>query len=205
MAIIDRVKGIILSPAREWDAILSETPNTSKIITGYVLPLALVSAAAAFIGCGLIGVNTGFFRMSGISWGLYYALNVFVSALLSVYIGALIIDALAPSFSSEKNLPRSVQLMAYANTPALVGGILAIIPLLSFVGTLFSLYGLYLLYLGLPKLKRTPAEKQTGYFVAALLVSIVVYLVLGAVLSKLLMPAFGVSMSMDRLPAIDIH
>ncbi len=205
MAILDRVKGIILAPAKEWDIILSETPDSAKIITGYVVPLALLSAAASFIGYGLIGVNTGFFKMAGVSWGLYYALSVFISAILSVFIGALIVDALAPSFSSEKNMPRSVQLMAYSNTPGLIGGLLAIIPALSFIGALFSLYGLYLLYLGLPRLKNTPADKQTGYFVAALIVSIVVYLVLGAIMSRVLMPVFGLSMSFGEMPSINIR
>lgn len=205
MAIPDRVKGIILAPAKEWEIIAAEIPDTSKIITGYVLPLALISAIASFIGYGLIGINTGFFRMSGVSWGLYYAISVFISAILSIFIGAFIIDALAPTFSSEKNMPRSVQLMAYSNTPGLVGGILSIVPPLAFIGALFSLYGLYLLYLGLPRLKKTPPEKQTSYFVVALVVSIVVYLLLGTIMSRVLMPAFGLSMSFGDMPSIKIN
>ena len=55
MNLIERVKNIITSPNKEWDVIATETPDTGKIITGYVLPLAGAAALAAFIGYGLIG------------------------------------------------------------------------------------------------------------------------------------------------------
>lgn len=203
MAIIDRIKNIILTPAKEWDVIATETPNTSKILTGYVLPLAVISAAASFIGYGLIGINAGFFKMSGISWGIYYALTVFISAFVSIFLGAFVIDALAPSFASEKNIGRSMQLVAYSFTPGLVGGLLSILPALSFIGVLLSLYGLYLLYLGLPKLKNTPQDKHVSYFVVSLLVLIVVNIVVGIILSKVMMPIFGLSMNID-VPGIKL-
>ena len=120
MSLIDRVKNIIISPAKEWDVIASENPDTGKIITGYVLPLAAAAAVAAFIGYGLIGVNAGLFKVAGINWGIYYAINVLVGAILGVFVSAFVIDALAPSFGSEKNMGRSVQLVGYAYTPAWV-------------------------------------------------------------------------------------
>ena len=55
MNLIERVKNIIVSPVKEWNVISAETPDTGKIITGYVLPLAGAAALAAFIGYGLIG------------------------------------------------------------------------------------------------------------------------------------------------------
>jgi hypothetical protein len=193
MSLINRARNIIVSPAKEWDVIALETPDTGKIITGYVLPLAAAAAAAAFIGYGLIGVNTGLFKVAGINWGIYYAINVLVGAVLGVFVSAFVIDALAPGFGSEKNMGRSVQLVAYAYTPVWVGGLLSILPAIALIGTLFGLYGLYLLYLGMPKLKKTPEDKLIGYFVVSLIIIIVVYMVIGAVMSRMLMPAFGLS------------
>jgi len=80
---------------------------------------------------------------------------------------------------------RSVQLVAYAYTPFWVGGLLSILPVLSWVGSLFGLYGLYLLYIGMPKMKKTPADKLTGYFIVSLLVIIAVYFVIGLILGSL--------------------
>ncbi len=200
MNIIDRAKNIILQPVKEWDVIATETPDTAKIITGYVLPLAGAAAVAAFIGYGFIGINTGFgLRIKGVDWGLYQALTVLISALLSVFISALVIDALAPSFGSEKNFGKSLQLTAYSYTPAWIGGLLSILPALGIIGALAGLYGLYLLYVGLPKLKKTPEDKHVGYFVVSLLVIIVVYVVVGLILGKILMSVFGLSYGVGDL------
>ena len=193
MSLIDRVKNIITSPAKEWDVIALEQPDTGKIITGYVLPLAGAAAVAAFIGYGFVGVNAGFIRLSGVNWGLYYALNALIAAIVGVFVSAFVIDALAPSFGSEKNMSRSIQLVAYAYTPAWIGGLLSIVPALALVGSLFGLYGLYLLYVGMPKLKKTPEDKLIGYLIVSIIVIIVVYMVIGYILGRLLMPAFGLS------------
>ena len=194
MNLINRVKNILITPAKEWDVINGEQPNTPGIITGYVLPLAGAAAVAAFIGYGLIGFNIGFgFRMKGMDWGLYQAITVLAGALLSVFVSAFVIDALAPSFGSEKNMGKSVQLVAYSFTPSWIGGLLAILPSLAIIGSLAGLYGLYLMYVGLPKLKKTPADKQVSYFVVSLIVMIVVFIVIGLILSKVLLSVFGLS------------
>ena len=193
MNLIDRVKNIIVTPNKEWDVITTEQPDAGKIITGYVLPLAGLAAIAAFIGYGLIGFNMLGFRVSGVNWGLYQALTILISAIVSVYITALVVDLLAPSFGSEKNFNRSVQLVAYSFTPMWIGGLLSIFPPIAMIGGLFGLYGLYLLYLGIPKLKNTPADKHIGYFVVTLIVTIIVYFVIGWILQSLLLNVFGLS------------
>lgn len=199
MNLIDRVKNIIIAPPKEWDVIATETPDTGKIITGYVLPLAGAAAVAAFIGYGLIGINMGFFKIAGTNWGIYYALNVLVGAIAGVFISAAVIDALAPSFGSEKNMGRSVQLVAYSYTPAWVGGLLSILPAIAIIGALAGLYGLYLLYAGMPKLKKTPEDKHVSYFIVSLLVIIVVYFIIGLIMSKVVMSAMGLDYGLSGL------
>ena len=193
MNLFDRVKNIITNPNKEWDVIATEQPDTGKIITGYVLPLAGLAAIAAFIGYGLIGFRILGFRVTGINWGLYYALTAFIGAIISVYTTALVIDLLAPNFGSEKNFNRSLQLVAYSFTPMWVGGLLAIFPPIALIGALFGIYGLYLLYLGIPKLKNTPADKHVGYFVVSLIVTIVVYMLIGWILRSIMLNIFGLS------------
>ena len=104
MNVIERAKNIIVSPNKEWDVIALEQPNTSQIITGYVLLLAGAAAVAAFIGYGLIGSNYGLFRLYGTTWGIYYALNVLVGAIAGVFISAFVIDALASRIERDWRL-----------------------------------------------------------------------------------------------------
>ena len=193
MNLIDRVKNIIASPNKEWNVIATEQPDAGKIITGYVLPLVGLAAIATFIGYGLIGFRILGFRVAGTEWGLYYALTVFIAGIASVYLTALIIDMLAPSFNSEKNFNRSLQLVAYSFTPMWIGGLLSIFPAIALIGALFGIYGLYLLYLGIPKLKNTPADKHVGYFVVSLIITIVVYWILVWILHSIFLNIFGLS------------
>ena len=193
MNLIERAKNILISPAKEWDVIAGEEPDVNKIFTGYVIPLAGAAAVAAFIGYGLIGFNMLGYRMGGIDWGLYQALVSFIVSVCSVFLTAFVIDALAPSFGSEKNFGRSFQLVAYSYTAGWIGGLFQILPVIAFLGTILSLYGLYILYIGMPKLKYTPADKHIGYFVVTLIVLIAVYLVVGLILSAIMEPLFGLS------------
>lgn len=193
MNLIERAKNILISPAKEWDVIAGEEPDVNKIFTGYVIPLAGAAAAAAFIGYGLIGFNMLGYRMGGIDWGLYQALVSFIVSVCSVFLTAFVIDALAPSFGSEKNFGRSFQLVAYSYTAGWIGGLFQILPVIAFLGTILSLYGLYILYIGMPKLKYTPADKHIGYFVVTLIVLIAVYIVVGLILAAIMEPMFGLS------------
>ncbi len=198
MNAIERAKNIITSPNKEWDVIAHEQPNTGQIITNYVLLLAGAAAVAAFIGYSFIGFGYGLFHYASISWGIYYALKVLVAAIAGVFINALIIDALAPSFGSEKNMGRSMQLVAYSNTPFWVASLLAIYPPLAIIGLLGGLYGLYLLYTGMPKLKKTPADKHAGYFVVSIVTMIVVYIIISIIMSTIVLAGMGLSYGYGR-------
>jgi hypothetical protein len=106
----------------------------------------------------------------------------YICALIGVAVVAFIIDALAPSFGATKNQIQAFKVAAYSFTPAWIGGILAIIPVIGWLGALVGgLYSLYVLYLGEPKLMRAPQEKAMGYVVVTIVVSIVVQWVIVAI------------------------
>jgi len=191
MSLIDRAKNIIISPKTEWDAVAAEEPNVQQIIISYVVPLALISALASFIGYGLIGVPV---LGASVTWGIVQALIIICTAVLAVFISAFVVDALAPSFGSQKNMGRAVQLIAYSMTPSWIGGIFNIYPPLGILGALFGFYGLYLLYLGFTPLMQTPEDKKVGYIIVSIVVLIVVYVVLGIILSAIFFGIFGLSM-----------
>lgn len=189
MNLIERAKNIIVSPKTEWDAIANEEPNIQQVLIGYVIPMSLIPAIAIIIGWGLIGV----YGFTSLNYGIALAVVQVVTAILSVFVAAFVIDALAPSFGSQKSLGRAVQLVAFSMTPAWVGGILNILPSISWLGSLFGLYGLYLLYLGLTPLMKTAEDKKVGYIIVSIIVLIVVYFVIIAILTTLLLSIFGLS------------
>ena len=189
MNLVDRAKNIIVTPKTEWPVIASETPNTQQILVTYILPLALIPVIANIIGWGFVGAI-----FKSVSWGIAMGLVQFFAVFISIFIATLVINALAPNFSSTKDSGRAMQLVAYSYTPSLVGGIFALIPMISWLGSLFALYGLYLLYVGLPHLMKTPKDKVAVYFIVSLIVIVVVYWIIAAILTGIFITIFGLSM-----------
>jgi hypothetical protein len=191
MDLVSRVQAIILKPKEEWVKIKGETSTVAQLFSSYAVLLAAIPAIAQFIGYGLIGRRypfIGWLRL-GIGTSLLRAIFSFVFALVTVYLFALIINALAPTFSSTPNMVNALKLSIYSMTPMWVAGILYLIPFLEFLVFIAGIYGLYILYLGFnTPLMDTPKEKVMGY----LLVSIVVVVVLSVVLALILGAIFAV-------------
>jgi hypothetical protein len=181
MGLIDRVKNILLTPKTEWDVIAAETTPPKQLIIGYVLPLAALAAICGFISSAIIG-TTLFGTTVRMAMGFAIAMLIYqlVMAIVAVLVVGFIIDALAPSFGGQKNLNQAIKVAAYSFTAGWIGAVFGIIPwigwLISFV---FAIYGLYLLYLGLPKLMKNPEDKTLGYAVVVILVTIVVMVIIG--------------------------
>jgi hypothetical protein len=182
MDILDRVKKILLSPDSEWNVIAGESTPPAALMTGYVLPLAGVSAAAAFIGGSLVGQNVpllGNYRVP-IASGLGVAVVSVVMAAIGVFLISMIIDALAPTFAAQKNSNQALKLAAYSATPAWVAGVLQILPVLGVLAIVGALYCIYLLYLGLPRLMKCPQDKALAYTAVIIVCAIVISLVVGS-------------------------
>lgn len=179
-----RIKGILLSPSAEWERIEREPASIGGLFTGYVCILAAIPAVAGLIGGQLFGVGIpGLSVKPGLGMGIAGAVMGYLGALLMVAILGFVIDALAPSFGAEKNRVQAFKVAAYSGTAGWVAGVLQIVPALGIVVLLASLYGCYLLYLGLPRVMKAPAEKATGYAVVTILAAIVVSIVIGVVIT----------------------
>ena len=189
MDIVERVKNIIMTPKAEWLVIAAEEPNTAQIFKGYVLPLALIPAIAHIIGLSVIGRG----MMFSSSWGIAMGLIQFILAFVGVYISAYVIAYLAPRFGSQQDMGRAVQLVAYSYTPAWVAGILSIVPALGVLVFVGGLYGLYLVYLGLPHMMKTPQDKTIGYLVVSIIAVIVTYWIITLILTSIVFSVFGLS------------
>lgn len=177
--IVDRVKNILLSPKTEWPVIDAESGDTKEVFT-YVAILAAIPIIFGLIGSLIIAPF-------GLPFLIISALLGYLLSFVIVYLIAFIIDALAPTFSGEKHMPSALKLTAYSYTPGWIGGIFSIIPGIGWVlGLLAALYGIYLLYLGIPVLMRSPQDKVIGYLIVIIISAIVVSIVLGFILAAII-------------------
>jgi len=180
MNLSERVKGILLKPQQEWQTISGEATTLPELYRKYVVILAAIGPVASIIGMSIVGIRVplvGSFRVS-IFTSISSAVVHYILTLVGVYVLALIIDALAPTFSGEKNMNQAFKVAAYSHTPGWIIAVVALIPSLSPLGIL-GLYGLYLLYLGLPVLMKSPKEKSTGYTIAVVIAAFVIFVVIG--------------------------
>jgi hypothetical protein len=178
MSIVDRVKNILLSPKTEWPTIAGEATTTQALYTGYIMILAAIGPIAMLLGSMLSGLAA--------------AIATYVVSLIMIYVVALIIDVLAPTFGGEKNILQSLKLAAYSCTAVWVAGIFQILGMLAGVISLIALiYSLYTFYLGVTVMKKVPEEKAVTYTVVVVLCVVVLSALVGSALRATMFGGMG--------------
>ena len=191
VSLVERVKNILVTPKTEWPRIDAEPATIGSIYTGYVLILAAIGPIALLIGQQVFGYSAfGVTYKPPIATSVGSAVLTYILSLVSVFVSALIIDALAPSFGGTKDQVKAFKVAAYSATAAWLAGIFQIIPMLAFLA-IVGLYSLYLLFVGLPMLMRVPADKAVGYVVVVIIVQIVLYFVVAMIVGALVLAFFG--------------
>lgn len=188
-AIIKRAMGILTKPNDEWKVIKGETATVQDLFLKYAIILAAIPAIAGFLGWILIGRSfLGITVRAPFGNSILWAIFSYVFSLAGVFLLGFIIDALAPSFGSKKDLVVSMKVAVYAYTAMWVAGVFYLIPNISFLAFIGGLYGLFLLYTGIRDLKEPPQEKAVGYFVATIVIALVISVIIGMLVTLI---AFG--------------
>ena len=60
MALVDRVKNILLTPKTEWEVIDAEPTTVADLYKGYIIPLAAIGPVAQAIGSSVFGYTVPF-------------------------------------------------------------------------------------------------------------------------------------------------
>jgi hypothetical protein len=174
MNLVDRVKNILMTPKTEWPVIAAESTDVKSLYTGYIMILAAIPAIAGIIGM---------LFLSFAAMAVGYAIVQYILTLIMVFLVALLIDALAPTFGGQKSQINALKLVAYSATAGWVASVFMVIPVLgAIIALIGSLYGIYLLYLGLPVLMKCPQEKVIPYLV----VTVVIWILLSWVFMALI-------------------
>ena len=95
----------------------------------------------------------------------------------------MIIEKLAPNFDSRGDTAQALKLVAYASTPVWIAGVLHLVPLLGVLILLAALYAVYLFYLGLAPVMKTPQDKVLPFMIVSAVVVVVVSVCLSFVLT----------------------
>lgn len=192
MNLVARAKNILLAPQKEWESIKGEDITVVEMFTQYAVILAAIPAVANLIGMSIVGYSVlGFHSRIPFGRGLLWCILSYLFSLVGVFLLGFIIDTLAPSFGSKKDMTASLKVAIFSWTASWVAGILMIVPVLSILSGIASLYSIYLLYLGMKSLKEAPQDKSMTYFIIILIVAIAIYLIIGAVVAAIVLGGYS--------------
>ena len=179
--LVERVKNILLKPKDEWDRIDTEPATINGLYIGYACILAAIGPLAQLIGGQVFGYHALFVSFKPpLVTAIAGALVRYVLSLGGVFVLALVIDALAPTFGGTKNQMQALKVAVYSSTAAWVAAIFGLLPPLAIL-SIVGLYGLYLLYLGLPKLMKAPQDKALAYTAVSVVAYAIIFVIIGAV------------------------
>ena len=179
MKILQRVINTATKPKTEWPIIAEESATVGTLMTGFVVPLAAIAPICGFLQALIFTSGLGIGPSVGLS---FFAMIVgYLLALAGVYLTAFIVYKLAPTFQSSGDMAQALKIVAYAQAPYWVAGVLSLVPFLGILTIFVGLYGLYLAYLGLPPVMKTPPDKAIPYLVVVIVISILIWIVIGAI------------------------
>ena len=186
--IIERVKQIVLKPRETWGTVATEEATIPGLLKEYLLILTAVPALAMFLGRWIIGIPIPFAGRYQLSAGatLVNAVIWYVLTVAGIWLLGMVVSYLAPTFGGVRDDVKGFKVAVYSYTPALAAGILYLIPALSPIVFIAGLYGLYLLYIGLPIVMGTPREKSLAYTVVVVVAVILIYIVVGSITGAIL-------------------
>ena len=181
--IVERIKAILTTPRTEWPAVAAEPATVQSLYAGYIAIVAALPIIAGFIKGSLIGAGAfGITVRTPIGMGIVGMVLHYVLALAIVYVVALIINALAPTFGGQKDMVQALKTVAYSWTASWIAGIAVIVPWLGWlIAIAGAIYAIYLLYLGLPHTMKCPPEKAGGYTAVSVIIAIVLSWIVGVI------------------------
>jgi hypothetical protein len=183
--LVSRARSILLQPRSEWETIDAEPATVGGLYAGYIVWLAAIAPLASVIEASVFGIRLPFGGAYRVPWAsaASSAAVRYAVALITTYLLALIIDALAPSFGGRRSQIQALKVAAYASTASWIAGAFAVVPFLSVLG-LIGLYSLYLVFLGLPAVMGAPRDRALGYTAAVIACAAVLFVVGGAISAR---------------------
>jgi hypothetical protein len=190
MVALNSAIALVKSPLAYMTANKDSPATVGSVMVNYVAVLALIPLVAILIGDLWYYSLISHIERSFVGYAVVSAVLGYIFDIIGVYIVGFAIKALAPSFGSSNDQVKGLRLAAFAFTPAFLIAALDIIPFLGVITIVGVLYGLYILYLGMPVMVGTPKDKVVTYLVVVVVVTLVVYLVIGAIVGSITAAAF---------------
>jgi hypothetical protein len=182
-------------PDKEWKAIKAERCTVGKCYCSHVLLLALIPAAAGYIGTTMVGwqvTSREVHRLTPDS-ALQIAILFYVTMLVAVFTVGKLIHWMGQTYGSKQPLSQCIALAAYTGTPLFLVGVMLLYPLL-WLNLLLGLpalaYSVYLLYSGVPVMMGV--TKERGFLFSSAVLAVGLVMLVGVLVASVILWGVGI-------------
>ncbi len=179
-AVLNNAIALVKNPVDYMKQNKDQKVSVNSLMINYVAILALVPLVGRLLGDLLFESGHG-----RIAYAVGGSIVAYILDLIAVFVIGYVIWKLAPSFKTSTNQAKATMLAAFVYTPVFLIGIFSFVPILGYLSVLGLLYGLYILYRGLPIVLNTPADKTVMYVIAVLVASIILIAIISLIIGGL--------------------
>ncbi len=182
-----RIKGILLSPSREFDAIAAHPSSINELVLRYLIPLALLTPLATIVGMnqfdlawdGGHGYRVAKFRIFNIGV-MNFAFEI-VTVMLIGFIFFMLMTANRP----RRNFLQAMNVAVYGSIPLMLSGILLFIPINIVISMAAMIHSFILFWIGVQKVMLIDEQNASVFVALSMTVLFGVSGIMGAIAGKL--------------------
>lgn len=187
MGILKRIKGMMLHPRAEWDAVARDTPGAAELLRGFLLPLSLLAPMATIVGMRVF--DSGWHPDFGYSMlrdrAPVIAVATYAFEIASVYLLAAVFYLLARTEGRSPSFLAAFQVAVLGSIPVLLSGATLVIPANAIFAMVSMFYSFYLYYLGAERLIGIRPSDATMFVGVAMICMLVLSGFMGGIASML--------------------
>jgi len=200
MTLIQRIQNLLLQPRMAWRRI-DEAPISAGALWRQLLLLAAIPAVCSCIGMAAVGAGSAGLTVR-LPWaaGLAQAVAIYLLLVLGVWLLALVMAIVAPTFGGRSDRLRAFSLAVHSSSAALLAGVFLLVPALAPLMLVGALYSVYLVFTGLPVLMRSAPQKTAPYTAVIVLAGAVAGLLVSSSMSYFTTQGLGSAVITLRTP-----
>lgn len=196
--LLKHVWGVLSEPRTAWARIRDEAWTIPELYLRVIVPLALISPIAGFIGTTWFGwqIGAGATLRLTTSSAAQISIVYFGAILITVFVIGALIHWMSETYGSRQPLPQCVAIAAYAAVPLFLVGFFQVYPVLwinFLIGLPALAYAVYLLYLGVPIVMNISAER--GFLFSSAVLAVGLVALVGLLASTVVLWSYGLGPS----------
>jgi len=196
--LLTHVWEILTEPRNAWAKIRDEEWSIPSLYLRVIVPLALISPIAGYIGTTNYGwqIGTGSPLKLTVTSASQISIVYFGAILVTVFVIGALIYWMSDTYGAKQPLSQCVAIAAYSAVPLFIVGLAQIYPVLwinFLIGLPALAYAVYLLYLGVPIIMNISAER--GFLFSSAVLAVGLVALVGLLASTVVLWSYGLGPS----------